>query len=265
MKSPIVVPVEKLLFETIFQAKWKCALMPTQYIVAYFRGTFCCTIIYSHSIYCLFYRCILSFPYVDNVPESLKTEIFGSVAVLNEKLDEIQRHFSEHNLNLVRSENKEFCTWKSNWVSLAQTWFDRKLEIGEISQKCFSILIETDQSLHYFDTDIVLKIKLVHSDGGCTIETERVVNIEIEQIRDYLNTEKVFCSLIIDFTQMVLPRDVFPFLQARFDQMRDLFLSKYHDVVIIRGSMRNVNVDIHDIENDLVFTAAKEALHDIVQ
>ena len=54
-------------------------------------------------------------------------------------------------------------------------------------------------------------------------------------------------------------------LQARFDMMRDEYLSKYHDVVVIRGSMHNIDISANgDISADAVFSAVKEAVSDSI-
>lgn len=47
--------------------------------------------------------------------------------------------------------------------------------------------------------------------------------------------------------------------------MRDNYLSKYHDIPIVRGKMRDIDINAQDILNDPVFCALHEAVLDVLR
>lgn len=149
----------------------------------------------------------MSLPYIENIPPTLRVEIFGHLASFNEKLDAIQQYFAAHGWAMHGSSVSS--SWKMNWIKRTQDWYHHELPklagVGSNSARLISVYVVQNQFIHHFDADILVQLKL-HRPGRFSSQatvTERIINVEIEDIRDYLNTEKVSCGINIDCACML--------------------------------------------------------------
>ena len=128
-------------------------------------------------------------PYIKNIEPSVKADIFETVANLNSKLVDIEYSLLDAKIAPITysSKNKVIVTLGS----MLQKSFSKMGSEELYPEKKVTVKVVPNSILHHFETDILVKVGVDRDGSNGDDAFEKIVNIEVEGMLDYLTLQKV--------------------------------------------------------------------------
>lgn len=129
-------------------------------------------------------------------------EIFGTIAKLNDKLLLIQEYFSSRKLISEPLVDHRAIQWRQNWVLAARERFNTRQALDQYSAGNIllsSVEVLENEVLHHFDACIAVRVRLSDCINELELKPcfEKIINVEIEQMIDYIDIEKVYSIIYL--------------------------------------------------------------------